>query len=32
MPVNPTEAQLAEVGAIAQSGEDRPVTMLNLNR
>ena len=32
MPVNPTETQLAEVGAIAGSDADGPVTMLNLNR
>lgn len=32
MPVNPTQAQLAEVGAIAGTDADGPVTMLNLNR
>ena len=31
MPVNPTQEQLAEVGAIAGSADDRPVIMLNLN-
>jgi uncharacterized protein (DUF1330 family) len=32
MPVNPTEAQFAEIRAIAEGGADHPVTMLNLNR
>ncbi len=31
MPVNPTQEQLAEVGAVAGSAADRPVIMLNLN-
>lgn len=32
MPVQPTQAQLAELGAIAGTGADGPVIMLNLNR
>jgi uncharacterized protein (DUF1330 family) len=32
MPVEPDERQLAEVSAVADSGEDGPVVMLNLNR
>ena len=32
MPIEPTEEQLTEIGAVAGTDDDGPVVMLNLNR
>jgi uncharacterized protein (DUF1330 family) len=32
VPVNPSDEQIAEVSALAESGADGPLVMLNLNR